>query len=188
MIPFLDLKAGYDELRDEIDDAVLRVAGSGRYINGPEVERFEHSFASFCDADFCVGVGNGLGSMSTSHARALQIVLMEGKTGETYLIGGRSERTNLEVVETICDMLDRKRARAGGEKHRALIQFVPDRPGHDRRYAVDPTKIESELGWERSETFESGIEKTIDWYLEREDWWRPLRDQRYAGERLGQLS
>jgi dTDP-glucose 4,6-dehydratase len=119
------------------------------------------------------------------HARALELVVTRGTPGETYLIGGRAERTNLEVVEAICDLLDERRPRSGGARYRDLIEFVADRPGHDRRYAIDPSKIERELGWTAQESFESGLAKTVDWYLAREDWWRPLRDQLYAGERLG---
>jgi dTDP-glucose 4,6-dehydratase len=119
------------------------------------------------------------------HARALDRIVSDGRPGETYLIGGRAERTNLDVVLTICRLLDERRPRAGGGKHEDLIEFVTDRPGHDRRYAIDPAKAERELGWAPSESFESGMAKTVDWYLAREDWWRPLRDKRYAGERLG---
>ena len=121
------------------------------------------------------------------HARALELVMMNGRVGETYLIGGRAERTNLQVVETICDILDETRPRGDGGRHRELIRFVQDRPGHDRRYAIDPSKTETELGWSAQENFESGLTKTIDWYLAREDWWRPLQE-RYAGERLGSAS
>jgi dTDP-glucose 4,6-dehydratase len=119
------------------------------------------------------------------HARALEAVITKGRPGETYLIGGRAERTNLQVVEAICDLLDAKRPRTGGERYRELIGFVTDRPGHDRRYAIDPSKIEEELGWAAQESFETGLSKTIDWYLAREDWWRPLRERKYSGERLG---
>ena len=119
------------------------------------------------------------------HARALEAVVSKGKPGETYLIGGRAERTNLQVVEAICDLLDAKGPRPGGARYRDLIEFVTDRPGHDRRYAIDPSKIESELGWAAQESFETGLSKTIDWYLAREDWWRPLRERKYSGERLG---
>jgi dTDP-glucose 4,6-dehydratase len=119
------------------------------------------------------------------HARALELVMTKGKVGESYNVGGRAERTNLQVVETICDLLDKKRPLAGGGSRRDLIAFVTDRPGHDRRYAIDPSKIENELGWRAEESFETGIEKTIDWYLDNEWWWRPIREQRYAGDRLG---
>jgi dTDP-glucose 4,6-dehydratase len=119
------------------------------------------------------------------HARALELVMMKGKIGESYNVGGRAERTNLSVVETICDVLDKKRPLADGRNRRELITFVTDRPGHDRRYAIDPSKIERELGWAAEQTFESGIENTIDWYLANEWWWRPIREQKYAGDRLG---
>jgi dTDP-glucose 4,6-dehydratase len=119
------------------------------------------------------------------HARALDRIVSDGTVGETYLIGGRAERTNLDVVRTICRLLDERRPRTGGGRYEDLIEFVSDRPGHDRRYAIDPSKSQRELGWQPEETFESGMGKTVDWYLAREDWWRPLRDKRYAGERLG---
>lgn len=119
------------------------------------------------------------------HARALELVATRGAVGESYNIGGRAERTNLSVVETICDILDSKRPRRGGARYRDLITFVPDRPGHDRRYAIDSAKIERDLGWKRVETFESGLSKTIDWYLENGWWWQPIRAERYSGERLG---
>ena len=119
------------------------------------------------------------------HAAALEKVATEGRVGETYLIGGRAERRNIDVVRAVCTLLDEKRPRADGRSRTEQIAFVSDRPGHDRRYAIDPSKIERELGWRARETFESGLARTIDWYLAREDWWRPLRETRYAGERLG---
>ena len=119
------------------------------------------------------------------HARALELILTKGRVGESYNVGGRAERTNLDVVETICDVLDRKRPLPGGKRRRDLITFVTDRPGHDRRYAIDPAKIEDELGWRAEESFETGIEKTIDWYLANEWWWGPIRENKYAGDRLG---
>ena len=122
------------------------------------------------------------------HAAALELVATTGAVGESYAIGGRSERNNLAVVESICDCLDSKVPLAGGGRRRDLIRFVPDRPGHDRRYAIDPGKIERELGWRATETFESGLEATIDWYLANDWWWRPIREQRYAGKRLGAAS
>lgn len=119
------------------------------------------------------------------HARALELVLTRGRVGESYNIGGREERTNLEVVQAICDELDRRLPLRGGKRRCELIQFVADRPGHDRRYAIDPAKIERELGWKAGESFESGLSKTVDWYIENEWWWRPIRDHGYSGERLG---
>jgi dTDP-glucose 4,6-dehydratase len=118
------------------------------------------------------------------HARALELVLQKGQLGESYNVGGRSERTNLQVVETICDILDRERPLEGGS-YRDLINFVADRPGHDLRYAIDSSKIERELGWRAEESFESGLEKTVKWFLDNDWWWRPIREQKYAGQRLG---
>lgn len=117
------------------------------------------------------------------HARALALIASKGRPGETYNVGGRNERTNLQVVEAICDTFDRLVPAA--RSRRELIKFVADRPGHDHRYAIDATKLETELGWRAQENFETGLEKTIMWYLEHEDWWRPLRASVYAGERLG---
>jgi dTDP-glucose 4,6-dehydratase len=119
------------------------------------------------------------------HARALEVVVTKGAVGQNYNIGGHNEKTNLNVVETICDILDQKRPRKGGGRYRDLITFVSDRPGHDRRYAIDASKIERELGWKPVESFETGLAKTIDWYLANEWWWEPIRSGRYAGERLG---
>lgn len=119
------------------------------------------------------------------HARALELVVRKGAIGESYNIGGRAERTNLSVVESICDALDVQRPRAGGKSYRDLITFVNDRPGHDRRYAIDPAKIERELGWMPEERFETGLAKTVRWYLDNDWWWRPIREQRYDGNRLG---
>ena len=117
------------------------------------------------------------------HAKALTIAVERGEVGETYNIGGRAPRANLTVVEKICEALDALRPTA--RPRRELITFVTDRPGHDRRYAIDPTKIEQQLGWRSEETFESGIERTVRWYLDNEAWWRPLRAGIYSGERLG---
>lgn len=119
------------------------------------------------------------------HARALELVATRGVIGESYNIGGRAERTNLQVVQTICDLLDQKRPRGDGTPHRDLITFVTDRPGHDRRYAIDASKAERELGWVPIETFETGLSQTIDWYLANEDWWRPILEKTYSGARLG---
>jgi dTDP-glucose 4,6-dehydratase len=117
------------------------------------------------------------------HARALHTVLKRGRPGEKYNIGGRNERQNIDVVRQICRILDR--LQPAGASREQLITFVKDRPGHDQRYAIDASKLEGELGWRAHETFESGIEKTVRWYLQNEWWWRPLRDKVYAGERLG---
>jgi dTDP-glucose 4,6-dehydratase len=117
------------------------------------------------------------------HARALGIILAKGVAGETYNIGGRNERTNIDVVRQICTWMDELKPSA--HSHHDLISFVTDRPGHDHRYAIDATKLENDLGWRAQETFETGIEKTVRWYLDRADWWQPLRDKVYAGERLG---
>jgi dTDP-glucose 4,6-dehydratase len=117
------------------------------------------------------------------HVRALRLMLTKGKPGRKYNIGGRSERTNLAVVRTICDILDEMDP--VGAPRRDLISHVPDRPGHDRRYAIDPSKLESEIGWRTEETFETGLRKTVLWYLENEWWWRPLRERVYGGQRLG---
>jgi dTDP-glucose 4,6-dehydratase len=119
------------------------------------------------------------------HARALFAIAQWGRPGESYNVGARSERSNLAVVHAICDHLDALRPRADGASHRAAIRFVADRPGHDFRYAINPEKLERETGWTAEETFESGLEKTIQWYLENEMWWRTLREKRYEGERLG---
>jgi dTDP-glucose 4,6-dehydratase len=119
------------------------------------------------------------------HVRALTAVFERGTPGESYMVGGRSERTNLAVVETICDRLDAIRPRADGQSYRDQISFVADRPGHDFRYAIDASKLERELGWRPQESFESGIDRTIRWYLDNEDWWRPILAKSYAGERLG---
>lgn len=116
------------------------------------------------------------------HARALDIIAERGRVGETYNVGGRNERQNIDVVRRICAVLDE--LAPGDSRREDLIEFVTDRPGHDARYAIDATKLETELGWRASETFDTGIEKTVRWYLENQWWWQPLRDQ-YDGERLG---
>ena len=119
------------------------------------------------------------------HARALELIVAKGKVGESYNVGARSERSNLQVVEAICDLVDERRPMADGASSRSLITFVEDRPGHDRRYAIDPTKIERELGWRAEASFENGLAMTVDWYLDNEWWWRPIRDRKYGGGRLG---
>jgi dTDP-glucose 4,6-dehydratase len=119
------------------------------------------------------------------HARALELALTRGAVGESYNIGGGAERRNIDVVEAICSILDERRPLAVGRRHRELIEFVNDRPGHDFRYALDARKCERELGWSAAETFESGLQKTVDWYLDNRWWWAPIREGRYQGERLG---
>lgn len=119
------------------------------------------------------------------HVRALALVTEKGRVGESYNIGGNAERTNLDVVRTICDILDQWAPRGNGASHRGLIVFVPDRPGHDRRYAMDASKLERELGWKPRESFETGLARTVDWYLANRWWWEPIRNGTYAGERLG---
>jgi dTDP-glucose 4,6-dehydratase len=118
------------------------------------------------------------------HAEALHRILGRGQPGRSYNVGGRNERTNLQVVQTICDLVDEAAPALASGPRRGLITFVADRPGHDRRYAIDPTRIETELGWAPETNFESGIRKTVAWYLARQDWWGPLRE-RYDGQRLG---
>jgi len=117
------------------------------------------------------------------HARALHVILTRGRIGEKYNVGGGNERTNLAVVESICDLLDE--IIPDGQSRRRLITFVRDRPGHDHRYAIDATKLKTELGWRAQETFESGLATTVRWYLDNRAWWEPLRKGVYAGERLG---
>lgn len=116
------------------------------------------------------------------HARALDIIVDKGRVGETYNVGGRNERRNIDVVRRICAVLDAMVPT--GTPRESLITFVTDRPGHDARYAIDATKLEDELGWRAAETFDTGIEKTVRWYLDNAWWWQPLQD-RYDGERLG---
>jgi dTDP-glucose 4,6-dehydratase len=119
------------------------------------------------------------------HARALYLILTRGRLGEKYNVGGRNERRNIDIVRRICELLDEMAPRP--TPHADLIRFVTDRPGHDQRYAIDATKLETELGWKAEETFDTGIVKTVRWYLDNEWWWRPLRDKVYSGERLGVL-
>jgi dTDP-glucose 4,6-dehydratase len=123
------------------------------------------------------------------HARALVKVVFEGTIGETYNIGGHNEKTNLHVVETLCDLLDQRiqDKPQGMTSFRDLITFVTDRPGHDKRYAIDASKIEATLGWTPVETFETGLAKTVDWFLANESWWQRVRSGAYQGERIGTL-
>ena len=117
------------------------------------------------------------------HARALHMIASHGRLGEKYNVGGRNERRNIDVVQSICAILDR--VRPAQRSHADLITYVTDRPGHDFRYAIDATRLETELSWKAQENFESGIEKTVLWYIENDWWWRPLRRDVYGGERLG---
>ena len=121
------------------------------------------------------------------HADALLLVLEKGTIGRSYNIGGENERTNLELVQTLCKILDRLKPRTAAT-YADLITFVQDRPGHDARYAIDASRIRDELGWRPSVTVEEGLEKTVQWYLENEDWWKPLQNRTGVGERLGTKS
>lgn len=120
------------------------------------------------------------------HVRALQLILQQGRTGQIYNIGGRSERSNQQTVTAICKILDQLVPAA--QPYERLITYVPDRPCHDQRHAIDTTKIETELGWRTQETFETGLAKSVRWYLDNDWWWRPLRQRVYGGDRLGLIS
>jgi dTDP-glucose 4,6-dehydratase len=117
------------------------------------------------------------------HVRALFLILRRGRIGAKYNVGGRNEQTNLGVVERICNIMDR--FNPPGASHRRLVSFVTDRPGHDQRYAIDASRLQAELGWSAQETFDTGIEKTVRWYLDNREWWEAVRRGVYAGERLG---
>jgi dTDP-glucose 4,6-dehydratase len=119
------------------------------------------------------------------HCRAIDLVMRRGTPGRTYNVGGGAERTNLDVVQTVCDVLDEIAPRRGGGSRRDLITFVKDRPGHDRRYAIDASRIRKELGWVPTESLSSGLRKTAAWYLAHEEWVEAIRSGRYRGERLG---
>ena len=119
------------------------------------------------------------------HARALALVLERGRVGESYNIGGDCELTNLEVVRRICALVDELAPASPHRPHETLVTFVADRPGHDQRYAMDISKIERELGWRPRETFESGLRRTVEWYLSHEGWWQGIRQRAYQGQRLG---
>ncbi|MBD9520722.1 dTDP-glucose 4,6-dehydratase [Ensifer sp. ENS02] len=119
------------------------------------------------------------------HVRALQCVFEKGVPGQTYNVGGNSERRNIDVVKTVCEILDRLRPRTDGKSYREQVTYVADRPGHDHRYAIDAGKISSKLGWEPKESFESGIERTVAWYLSNSDWWTEILDRTHAAKRRG---
>ncbi|WP_457587938.1 dTDP-glucose 4,6-dehydratase [Ensifer canadensis] len=119
------------------------------------------------------------------HVRALQCVFEQGVPGQTYNVGGNSERRNIDVVKTICAILDRLQPRVDGRSYCDQIAFVTDRPGHDQRYAIDAAKIDNELGWKPVESFETGIEKTVSWYLGNRDWWMEILERTQAASRLG---
>ena len=119
------------------------------------------------------------------HAEALLTVVDRGTLGRCYNIGGENERSNLDLVETLCTILDAKRPRSDGKSYQDQITFVTDRPGHDARYAIDPSRIRDELGWRPSVTVEEGLEKTVEWYLDNESWWRALQNRDGVGQRLG---
>lgn len=121
----------------------------------------------------------------SDHARALRLVFEKGTPGQTYNIGGHNEKTNLEVVKSICQILDELSPHETIKERESLIEFVTDRPGHDMRYAIDASKIEKELGWKPTESFETGLRKTVQWYLDNRTWWESVRSGNYLGERLG---
>lgn len=121
------------------------------------------------------------------HATALVALIEKGDLGESYNVGARCERTNRAIVHDLCDLLDRLSPQTSKTSHRDAIRYVTDRPGHDFRYAINPAKIEREIGWHPRETYNSGLEKTVRWYLANEQWWLPLRQSRYDGDRLGLL-
>ena len=130
---------------------------------------------------------NALEVQGRSFEKEYEALVTEGEVGETYNIGGHNERKNIDVVKTVCTLLEELvPSKPDGVEHYAdLITYVTDRPGHDMRYAIDAAKIERELGWRPQETFESGIRKTVEWYLANESWWKRVQDGSYAGERLG---
>lgn len=119
------------------------------------------------------------------HVEALALLMRKGRPGQRYNVGGRNERRNIDVVAGICALMDELKPE--GAPHDRLIRYVADRPGHDARYAIDATRIESEIGWRARESFDTGLRKTVLWYLENRAWWQPLREKTYRGERLGLL-
>lgn len=119
------------------------------------------------------------------HVRALLCVLQKGQLGQTYNIGGNAERRNIDIVQSLCALLDELSPRVNGKPYQDLITFVADRPGHDLRYAIDASRIRDELGWQPQENFETGLRKTVNWYLDNKEWWRRVLSGAYRGERLG---
>jgi dTDP-glucose 4,6-dehydratase len=119
------------------------------------------------------------------HARALLLILKKGLLSRTYNVGGVAERTNLSVVQAVCHCLDQRQPRQNGDSYADLISFVPDRPGHDFRYAIDSTRIQDELGWQPQETFLSGLAKTVQWYLDHQNWVVAVLGSQYQSQRLG---
>ncbi|MBC8308579.1 MAG: GDP-mannose 4,6-dehydratase [Pelagibacterales bacterium] len=122
------------------------------------------------------------------HCDAIYAVLQNGKIGDTYNIGGNNEIQNIEIVSTICTIMDELKPRNNGQRYDQLITYVKDRPGHDFRYAIDASKIKNKLNWEPIESFETGIKKTIEWYLKNEEWWKDIQNSKYKQERLGEVS
>src|SRR5262249_3997225 len=119
------------------------------------------------------------------HVSALFRILEKGRAGETYVVGGRTERRNIDLVKAICTLLDDLVPASPFRPHSRLMTLVPDRPGHDERYAIDPSKIEGELGWRASVSVEDGLRRTVAWYLENRWWWQAIRDRGFKGERMG---
>ena len=119
------------------------------------------------------------------HCKAINLILQEGAIGDTYNIGGNNEISNINIVESICTILDKLKPSNSGKSYKQLISFVKDRPGHDFRYAINTTKIKKDLNWEPKETFDSGLRKTIKWYLENENWWKKIQKNIYKQERIG---